>query len=108
MIQKWFHVLFFKSRNWPPYHLFFPDVSCGLADKTTNADIKYDGDGFGKIARYSCRVGYFMASGNSFKTCTGGGTWSGITPQCQRKLHFITSDLFFFHSCFNSKQPDYG
>ncbi|CAK8674437.1 unnamed protein product [Clavelina lepadiformis] len=61
-----------------------PDVDCGIAPPTLNATIKYTGSGFRKIANYICDDRFFLSSGSPSRQCTGGGTWDGRTPICER------------------------
>ena len=39
---------------------------------------------------YTCDPGYELSSGDSTRTCTSSGTWSGIAPTCSR-IYFLSS-----------------
>ncbi|CAK8674430.1 unnamed protein product [Clavelina lepadiformis] len=61
-----------------------PDVDCGTAPPVEMGTIEYSGEGFEKVAHYSCAEGYFISSGSPSRSCTGGGTWDGQPLVCER------------------------
>ena len=65
--------------------MFTADVDCGLAPATRDATIEYTGEGFTRVAHYSCNDGFYVRDGSTTRKCTGGGSWDGLPLSCARK-----------------------
>ncbi|XP_076821429.1 uncharacterized protein LOC143468237 isoform X2 [Clavelina lepadiformis] len=61
-----------------------PDIDCGQVTPASNSRISYTGNGFERRVRYTCNPGFYVSSGDFERKCTGGGTWDGDIPSCQR------------------------
>ena len=60
----------------------------------------YVGEGFDRVAYYSCNEGYFVTNGTTARKCTARGTWDGSLIQCQR----MSKDAVFFYVFSNNKR----
>lgn len=58
-------------------------VDCGPLSPIGNGRVNVSSTTFGSNAMYSCNTGYTL-KGNDNRTCTGNGTWSAVTPTCDR------------------------
>ena len=56
-------------------------VDCGALGDPANGQVEYTATTFGSVAEYTCGSGCDPV-GDSTRTCTVEGTWSGSTPQC--------------------------
>ncbi len=62
-------------------------VNCGTP--MMNAHVTKSGTNYkdGQPAvTFSCEIGYEASSGNTTRTCSTSGNWSGAALDCQRKL----------------------
>lgn len=65
-------------------------MDCGALDDPTNGQVEYSATTFGSVAEYTCSSGCDPV-GDSTRTCTAEGTWSGSTPQCPGNQNCVYS-----------------
>ena len=71
--------------------LLFTVKNCGPLRNPVNGRVSHTGGTtYGKIAYYYCNTGYRLV-GNSTRTCSSIGVWSGSAPRCQ--------SMFSLHAC---------
>jgi CUB/sushi domain-containing protein len=56
-------------------------VQCDPLPNITNGQVRVDSRDIGSVAVYSCNEGYGL-DGDSLRTCTADGVWSGREPSC--------------------------
>ena len=62
-------------------------TDCGSPQEFPGADVQYTTTTYRSVATYKCRTGYESGSQTPSLTqeCQGNGTWTGMTPVCNRK-----------------------
>ena len=79
-------------------------VDCGTLAAPQNGKVTLTTATFMSTANYSCNSGYTL-SGNETRTCEATGTWSGITPTCDRKYKMLQGTS---QSCNSNKIKKYN
>ena len=57
-------------------------MDCGVLGNPSNGQVQFSATTFGSEAQYMCTAGCDPVSGDSTRTCTAEGIWSGTIPQC--------------------------
>ena len=58
--------------------------------------------GVGAVATYTCNTSAgFMPVGTVMRTCQDSGQWSGMVPECIRKIHIthLEASIHFYFDC---------
>ena len=61
--------------------LLFSVEDCGPLADPGNGEVDFPATTYGSVAQYTCSGGC-VPVGDTTRTCTADGTWSGSTPQC--------------------------
>ena len=56
-------------------------MDCGVLVDPSNGQVDFPATTYGSVAQYTCTAGC-VPVGNTSRTCTADGTWSGSIPQC--------------------------
>ena len=84
-------------------------ITCSSLSAINNGRISYSPDttdpfNSGTVASHTCNDGFYLASGNSVRTCGGDGlntvgSWSGIAPVCLGTLNVFDLLHLMFAKC---------
>ncbi len=64
-------------------------ILCPALGRVTNADINVACYNPGCQVSYTCQAGTEHVRGDLVRTCSTWGSWSGVPPVCQGKLHLF-------------------
>ena len=82
------HVSEYSSRMYPSLCLILHTAHCDNLPDIENGEVKVESRDIGGVATYSCKEGYRL-EGDTQRTCTADGEWSGSEPTCICELSIL-------------------